>query len=125
MTCTRYPDAAQWQLREYRRRQRLTQRELADRLGVAPNTVARWERGVLPVPAVLLALMRRKPRIAKPPEPFHWMVALGGLRVAVESIVESWPTHVRQVVPMALRDLADILEKEWGISAGQPDVSGV
>ena len=34
-------------LRELRKRLDLTQAALAERLGVAPNTVARWERGEL------------------------------------------------------------------------------
>jgi transcriptional regulator with XRE-family HTH domain len=32
----------------------LTQKELAERLGVSPNTVARWERGERQVPVLLL-----------------------------------------------------------------------
>ena len=37
--------------RERRDAMGLTQKELADRLGVRSNTVARWERGVRPTPA--------------------------------------------------------------------------
>lgn len=37
------------QVRAARERLGLTQRELADRVGVAPNTVACWERDVKPV----------------------------------------------------------------------------
>lgn len=36
-------------MREARLRACLTQRQLAERLGVAPNTVARWERGERPI----------------------------------------------------------------------------
>ena len=35
------------ELRQFRHRLRLTQAQFADVVGVAPNTVARWERGVL------------------------------------------------------------------------------
>jgi DNA-binding transcriptional regulator YiaG len=35
------------QLREFRQRLGLTQAEFADCISVAPNTVARWERGEL------------------------------------------------------------------------------
>lgn len=38
------------QLRTIRRRIRLTQTALAEHIGVAANTVARWERGELPIP---------------------------------------------------------------------------
>lgn len=39
-------------IREIRRRLRLTQSQLAERLRVAPLTVSRWERGkVAPMPA--------------------------------------------------------------------------
>lgn len=39
-------------IREIRRRLRLTQVQLAERLRVAPLTVSRWERGkALPMPA--------------------------------------------------------------------------
>lgn len=36
-------------LREIRTRLDLTQAELAERLATAPNTVARWERGEIPI----------------------------------------------------------------------------
>ena len=45
------------QLREYRRGQTLTQRAFAAMLGVTPNTVARWERGEVPIPAWVSALL--------------------------------------------------------------------
>jgi transcriptional regulator with XRE-family HTH domain len=35
-------------IREFRERYRLTQLQLAYRLGVGPNTVSRWEREELP-----------------------------------------------------------------------------
>jgi len=38
------------ELREARTAESLTQAALADALGVSSNTVARWERGELPVP---------------------------------------------------------------------------
>jgi len=37
-------------LKEERARLKLTQKQLAERIGVAPNTVARWEQGVNPLP---------------------------------------------------------------------------
>src|SRR5690242_15808489 len=37
------------QLRDWRRAHNLTQAELAGLLGVSPNSVARWERGELPI----------------------------------------------------------------------------
>jgi transcriptional regulator with XRE-family HTH domain len=46
------------QVRRLRRQQGWTQRLLADRLGVDPNTVARWERGVVGVPEPVARLMR-------------------------------------------------------------------
>ena len=39
------------QLRHMRQMLALTQRELAERLGVRSNTVTRWETGVNPIPA--------------------------------------------------------------------------
>ena len=57
------------QLRAARERLGLTQVELAEKLGVAGNTVARWERGEIPMPGELLplalaALRTRKKKIA-------------------------------------------------------------
>ncbi len=55
-------------LRRLRLRLKLTQVQLADRLGVSPNTIARWERDEVGIsPAMeklirLLASMGRGPR---------------------------------------------------------------
>ena len=54
-------------LRQLRRRLRLSQAKLAALVGVAPNTVARWERGELgmkPTTARLIQLVtaQRKPK---------------------------------------------------------------
>jgi transcriptional regulator with XRE-family HTH domain len=46
------------QLRRLRRRLGLLQRELAARLGVAPNTVARWERDEVPIRAAMGRFIR-------------------------------------------------------------------
>jgi transcriptional regulator with XRE-family HTH domain len=46
-------------LRAERRRRGLTQAELASALGVAANTVARWERGEMPTPGPMLDLAMR------------------------------------------------------------------
>jgi transcriptional regulator with XRE-family HTH domain len=62
------------QLRQFRQRLGLTQAEFAECISVAPNTVARWERGVLgmrPSTERLLELLMQNtdlttPRITKP-----------------------------------------------------------
>lgn len=41
------------ELRTYRLRLKLTQAELADKLGVTSNTVARWERDEMAIPPYL------------------------------------------------------------------------
>jgi transcriptional regulator with XRE-family HTH domain len=46
------------QLRRLRRQQGWTQVQVAGHLGVDPNTVARWERGVVGVPEPVARLMR-------------------------------------------------------------------
>jgi transcriptional regulator with XRE-family HTH domain len=43
-------------VRQFRERYRLTQRRLADLLGVDPMTVSAWERGTRNPPAMLLEL---------------------------------------------------------------------
>ncbi len=50
------------ELRRIRARMGLTQAELADRLGVTPNTVARWERDEVGIaePAARLAQLLAK-----------------------------------------------------------------
>jgi len=45
-------------LRRLRRRARLTQRALATRLGVAENTVARWERNEVTISEPMTRLIR-------------------------------------------------------------------
>ena len=45
-------------LRRIRKRLGLTQAALAKRLGVAPNTVARWERNELPIREPMALLIR-------------------------------------------------------------------
>lgn len=39
-------------------RERFTQRALAGRLGISPKTIARWERGIIPCPAMLEPALR-------------------------------------------------------------------
>jgi transcriptional regulator with XRE-family HTH domain len=41
------------QLFRFRSRLNLTQKDLAEKLGVAPNTVARWERNEMLIPPYL------------------------------------------------------------------------
>jgi transcriptional regulator with XRE-family HTH domain len=43
----------------------LTQAELAEILGVKPNTIARWERGLLPVPRIAELAMQTVERTYK------------------------------------------------------------
>ncbi len=45
-------------LRRIRKRLGLTQAALAERLGVRPNTVARWERNELPIREPMAKLIR-------------------------------------------------------------------
>ncbi len=54
------------QFREFRDEFGLTQRELAKLLGVARNTIARWEVGLVKPPRVaILALEGLRPRFRK------------------------------------------------------------
>jgi DNA-binding transcriptional regulator YiaG len=56
------------QVRRLRRHEGWTQVQLATHLGVDPNTVARWERGIVSVPEPVARLMRyvvADPRIAR------------------------------------------------------------
>jgi transcriptional regulator with XRE-family HTH domain len=46
------------ELRILRRRLKLTQAALAERLGVVPNTVARWERDELPIREPMARLLQ-------------------------------------------------------------------
>ena len=46
------------QLRQTRQRLGLTQAALAERLGVSPNTVARWERNEVPIREPMARLIR-------------------------------------------------------------------
>lgn len=46
------------ELRRIRKRLGLTQVALAERLGVAPNSVARWERNEVPIREVVARLIR-------------------------------------------------------------------
>jgi transcriptional regulator with XRE-family HTH domain len=56
------------ELKERRQALGWTQAQLADRLGVKPNTVARWENGVLEVPVWLpLALATLEREHGTPP----------------------------------------------------------
>ena len=45
-------------LRQIRKRLGLTQSALAERLGVSPNTVARWERNEVPIREPMVRLIR-------------------------------------------------------------------
>lgn len=46
------------QLKKLRTHLRLTQREMAEKLGVATNTVSRWEQGVHPIPEWARKILR-------------------------------------------------------------------
>jgi len=52
------------ELRRLRKRMKLTQKELASKLGVTENTVARWERDEVKISEVAARFART---IAKPP----------------------------------------------------------
>jgi putative transcriptional regulator len=54
------------ELRDLRKRLGLTQVELAEKVGVASNTVARWERGELGISEPVSRLLRLLEK-AKPP----------------------------------------------------------
>ncbi len=58
------------QLRAARIARNLTQRELATTLGISTNTLARWERGELPIrtPAMVAAVLVRI-RVRPAPDP--------------------------------------------------------
>jgi transcriptional regulator with XRE-family HTH domain len=45
------------QLRDHRRAQHVTQRQLAEAWGVNANTIARWERDELPIPVLVGVLL--------------------------------------------------------------------
>ncbi len=51
------------QLKALRARLDLTQAQLAKSVGVAANTLARWERGEMPIPASVAKLLTRLPEI--------------------------------------------------------------
>jgi transcriptional regulator with XRE-family HTH domain len=53
------------QLRERRKAMGLTQEQLADILGVSPNTIARWERGEMKIPSFLSLAIETIERKAK------------------------------------------------------------
>lgn len=60
------------QLREFRQRLGITQVAFAEAIGVAPNTVARWERGELNMrasTAKLIEMMMRNADLRKPEIP--------------------------------------------------------
>jgi transcriptional regulator with XRE-family HTH domain len=46
------------ELRRLRKRLGLTQATLGERMGVTANTIARWERGELPVPEIAARFLR-------------------------------------------------------------------
>jgi hypothetical protein len=48
----------------------------------------------------------------KEPEPFHPLNAMGDLRSLVDKTIQSWPPEGKRFAPMALRDLADVLDLE-------------
>jgi len=55
------------EIRRIRKRLELSQAKLARRLGVAPNTVSRWESGLLKAGGAsvkLLELLDRRPKLA-------------------------------------------------------------
>ena len=57
------------EFRTKRKSLKLTQREVAEALDVGSNTVARWERGELPISRVValaFSTLRKYSRIAKP-----------------------------------------------------------
>jgi transcriptional regulator with XRE-family HTH domain len=53
------------ELKEQRTALGLTQAQLAEILDVKPNTVARWERGLLPVPRTVELAMQTVERLYK------------------------------------------------------------
>lgn len=53
-------------LRRLRLEMRLTQRQLAGRIGARPGEIGRWERGETPVPARVLTLLGLASRQASP-----------------------------------------------------------
>ena len=56
-------------------------------------------------------IANRKPsRTQQDDPPFHWLTALGAFRSTVERTIATWPDEVRQLVPDALRNIADELE---------------
>jgi transcriptional regulator with XRE-family HTH domain len=58
-----------WKLKQVRERLKLTQAELAARLGVTPNSVARWERGEMnmrPAIARLIELVAQETDLTRP-----------------------------------------------------------
>lgn len=59
MAVRKPPRLEPWALQRQRHKMKLTQAELAKRLGVDANTLARWERGERAIPPYLVLALRQ------------------------------------------------------------------
>lgn len=75
-------------IRGYRRRHRMTQRELADQLGVTQQSVARWEQGSAPSRHMVrtLEVLVDEP---DPADPAEGMAEIVGIRPPAPTLVRS------------------------------------
>jgi transcriptional regulator with XRE-family HTH domain len=98
------------ELRKLRTRLGFTQAELAGEVDVSPNTVARWERGVTPIPVAVAKLVGLLAETVSPATALSWRHA--SLRDPHhQAIVEALNGELDDKVFEACA--ADLLRKEW------------
>lgn len=95
-------------------------RTLYELTKVEPQTLTNALKDGVIAPDMERRAVRALMPAALPSEPhaFHWLTAIGDLRARVERVINAWPDDARRLAPKALRDLAEILERECADASG-------